>query len=483
MRFDLIARFFACVQLAMFSNAVYCQGRPDEPLPNIVLIVADDLGNGDLGCYGQTKIKTPNIDALAANGMKFMQFYAGTSVCAPSRASMLTGLHTGHTAVRGNKELQPEGQFPLPVNAFTIAELLKKSGYVTGDFGKWGLGPVGSTGDPLKQGFDRFFGYNCQRQSHNYYPDHLWSQNQQVKLSGNTVNSFKVYAPDTIQREALRFISDNAAKPFFLYLSYTLPHAALQVEDEALFARYKAEFNEQPVAVKTPWTGEGYAPQPYPRAAYATMVTTLDRYVGEVVNELKNKGLEQNTIIIFTSDNGPHREGGNDPDYFNSNMGLRGYKRDLYEGGIRTPMIVSWIPKIKKGSKSQHIGAFWDLMPTFAEITNYKLNEYTDGLSFLPELLGNKQPVHEFLYWEFHEGGGRQALRMDQWKGVRQEVLKDLNSPIELYDLKKDPGEKTNLAKKFPEIIKSMRIVIEQQHVENDDFPLTKKKNDENSRP
>ncbi|MBC7826559.1 MAG: arylsulfatase [Chitinophagaceae bacterium] len=483
MKFVVSAVLFAGVQLFFPCKSVYSQDGKATPLPNIVLIVTDDLGTGDLGCYGQVKIKTPNIDALASEGMKFMQFYAGTSVCAPSRASLLTGLHTGHTAVRGNRELKPEGQFPLPSNAFTIAEMLKKSGYVTGDFGKWGLGPVGSTGDPLNQGFDRFFGYNCQRQSHNYYPDHLWNQDQQVKFPGNTISSFHVYAPDTIQRKALSFISDNAAKPFFLYLSYTLPHAALQVKDEVLFERYKAEFNEQPVAIKTPWNGQGYSPQAYPHAAYATMVTTLDRYVGEVVNELKIKGLDQNTIIIFTSDNGPHREGGNDPDYFNSNMSLRGYKRDLYEGGIRTPMLVSWPSKIKKESKSQYAGAFWDLMPTFAEIIGYKLNEYTDGISFLPELLAKKQPIHEFLYWEFHEAGGIQALRMDQWKGVKQNVLNEPNSPIQLYDLKNDPGEKYNLAKKFPEIVKSMRVVMEQQHVENDEFPLTKKKNDEADQP
>ncbi|RYY17153.1 MAG: arylsulfatase [Chitinophagaceae bacterium] len=476
MKSELIAGFFACVLLVFPVKFVLSQDEKRTPLPNIVLIVADDLGIGDLGCYGQTKINTPNIDALAASGMKFNQFYAGTSVCAPSRASLLTGLHTGHTAVRGNREMQPEGQFPLPASAFTIAELLKKSGYTTGNFGKWGLGPVGSAGDPLKQGFERFFGYNCQRQSHNYYPGHLWDQDQQVKFVTNTINSFTVYAPDTIQQKTLQFIASNALKPFFLYLSYTLPHAALQAKDDTMLAAYRGEFKEQPVTIKTPWTGAGYAPQPYPRAAYATMVSTLDRYVGEVLNELKKSGIEQNTIVIFTSDNGPHNEGGNDPAFFNSNMNLRGYKRDLYEGGIRVPLIVSWPSKIRKGSVSRHIGAFWDFMPTFAEIAGYNLNEYTDGLSLLPELLGKKQPVHEFLYWEFHEAGGRQALRMDQWKGVRQNVLNDAAAPIELFDLKNDPGEKLNLAKRFPEIIKTMRVVMEQQHVENEDFPFTKKK-------
>jgi len=442
--------------------------------PNIILIVADDLGAGDLGCYGQSKITTPNIDALAKTGMRFTQFYAGTSVCAPSRAALMTGLHTGHTAIRGNREIQPEGQWPLPQNSTTIAEILKQAGYVTGDFGKWGLGAVGSTGDPLKQGFDTFFGYNCQRQSHNYYPDHLWDQDQRINYPENKPDNFKDYAPDIIHKKALSFINDNKQKPFFLYLSYTLPHAALQLPDDSLFSHYKKLFNESPVPVKLPWSGEGYAPQAYPHAAYAAMVTRLDNYVGQIINDIKVKGLDKNTVIIFTSDNGPHKEGGNDPDFFNSNMGLRGYKRDLYEGGIRVPMIVNWPGKVKAGTKSDHIGAFWDLMPTFAEICNRK-PEYTDGISFLPELLSRKQNIHESLYWEFHESGGRQAVRMDQWKGIRQNIISDPNAPIELYDLKNDPEEKKDLSKKYKDIVKTMRTVMDQQHVENDDFPLLKK--------
>jgi arylsulfatase A len=465
----------ALLPLLICRGSVSGQSAPAVTLPNIILIVADDLGNGDLGCYGQRKIATPNIDALAAKGMLFKQFYAGTSVCAPSRASLMTGLHTGHTPVRGNREVQPEGQFPLPAHTLTIASMLKQQGYVTGDFGKWGLGYVGSTGDPLKQGFDYFFGYNCQRQSHNYYPDHLWKQDQQVKFDLNRNDNFHDYAPDIIQRQARSFIRENRSKPFFLYLSYTLPHAALQVGDDSLFNAYKNKFNEQPVPVKEPWDGTGYAPQAYPHAAYATMVGKLDQYVGEVMKDVEENGLSPNTIVIFTSDNGPHKEGGNDPEFFNSNMGLRGFKRDLYEGGIRVPMIVSWPGTIKPGMKSEHVGAFWDLLPTFAALSKTTLREYTDGVSFLPELIGQRQQSHELLYWEFHEGGGSQAVRMDQWKGVRRQVVADANAPVELYDLKHDAAEKNDISKKYPEIIRRMRIVMEQQHVENENFPLFKK--------
>ncbi|MET0298793.1 MAG: arylsulfatase [Flavitalea sp.] len=457
------------IAMLMFSGTLSAQ---DSSKPNIILIVADDLGIGDLGVYGQKKIRTPNIDALAKNGMRFNQFYAGTSVCAPSRASLLTGLNTGHTAIRGNKEMQPEGQFPLPEQSFTIAELLRNAGYRTGDFGKWGLGPVGSTGDPLKQGFDVFYGYNCQRQSHNYYPDHLWSQDIKVNLPENTFTTFKTYAPQLIQEQALKFIDNSKNKPFFLYLSYTLPHAALQVEADPAFEQYKQAFKEKPVPVQTSWNGQGYAPQEFPHAAYATMVHKLDEYVGQVVAAVKNKGLENNTIIIFTSDNGPHKEGGNDPDFFKSNMGFRGYKRDLYEGGIRVPMIVSWPEHIKRNRVSEHIAAFWDILPTFAELTQQKITTNTDGLSFVSELFGKRQEIHEQLYWEFHENGGRQALRMDQWKGYRENVIKDEFAPIELYDLRNDPGEKKNVARKFPGIVSRMREVMLLQHVESDDFPL-----------
>ncbi len=452
------------------TGNVYAQDATRSP--NIVLIVADDLGIGDLGCYGQKLIKTPNIDQLARQGKKFTQFYSGTSVCAPSRASLMTGLHTGHTAIRGNKEIQPEGQWPLPASGLTLAKMLKRAGYITANFGKWGLGSVGSTGDPLNQGFDYFYGYNCQRQSHNYYPSHLWSQQQKISLD-NSVTKQMNYAPELIQEQALNFIEKNKSKPFFLFLAYTLPHAALQTPDDSVFNYYKSQIRETAVPVAQ-WNGVGYQPQPYPKAAYATMVTHLDQYVGEVVARLKKEGIYENSVILFTSDNGPHKEGGNDPEFFNSNGIFKGHKRDLYEGGIRVPMIVSWPGVSKAGSTSLYVGAFWDLLPTFAEIAGDSLDVYTDGISFVNELKQKRQRPHEFLYWEFHEDGGRQAVRMDQWKIVRLNVTENQYAPIALYDLRKDPGETRDLSRKYPNIVTRMRAVMEQQHVEQPDFPFLK---------
>lgn len=395
---SLVILFFCIIPFTAFE-----QNRP-----NIVFILADDMGYGDLGCYGQKLIETPHIDALAAKGIRFTQFYAGTSVCAPSRSSLLTGQHTGHTPIRGNYEIQPEGQLPLPDTAYTIAKMLKDAGYVTGDFGKWGLGYPGSEGTPGKQGFDHFFGYNCQRQSHNYFPDHLWDNDTRVDYA-NTPENQKYYAPDLIQKKALEFIDENKTKPFFLYLSYTLPHAALQLpHGDSLLEYYKRKFNEQPKTIPALWDGKGYQPQAYPHAAYAAMVTKLDNYIEQVVEKLKTLGIEKNTLIIFTSDNGPHREGGNDPAFFNSSGGFKGIKRDLYEGGILTPMIAYWPAVITKPKVSGLTGAFWDFMPTFAAMAGAPAPPHTDGISLLPTLSSNgKQRQHEFLYWEFHEDGGR----------------------------------------------------------------------------
>lgn len=468
----IMKNIFSFFIALIFSTGVVYAQKTEQP-PNIILIVADDLGIGDLGCYGQKLIRTPHLDDLAKKGKRFTQFYAGTSVCAPSRASLITGLHTGHTTIRGNREIQPEGQWPLPAGSVTIAKTLQRAGYVTGNFGKWGLGAVGSSGDPLNQGFDFFYGYNCQRQSHNYYPAHLWKQQQKILLSSNTADSQKEYAPALIQKEALGFITHQKSKPFFLYLSYTLPHAALQTPDDSLFNAYKKLFNEQPVTVAK-WNGTGYQPQAYPKAAYATMVSRLDQYVGEVMQRLKEEGIDQNTLVLFTSDNGPHKEGGNDPDFFNSNGQFRGYKRDLYEGGIRVPLIVSWPGKTKKGSVSRHVSAFWDLLPTLREIAGDTLNVYTDGISFVPELLQRRQQPHEFLYWEFHEGGGIQAVRMDQWKAVRLNVIENEYAPIALYDLKNDPGETKDLSTRFPNIVARMRSVMQHQHIEQEHFPFLK---------
>ena len=444
--------------------------------PNVIFILADDLGYGDLGCYGQQKIQTPNIDELAKEGIRFTQFYAGTSVCAPSRASLLTGLHTGHTAVRGNMGMEPEGQFPIPDSAFTIAEMFKKAGYTTGDFGKWGLGPVGSSGDPIKQGFDSFYGYNCQSLAHDYFPDHLWNNDLRVDLP-NTIDNQTSYAGDLIQQKALDFITSNKSKPFFLYLSYTLPHAALQLpENDPRLTSYKKLFNEDAKPIKT-GDGKGYQPQAYPHAAYAAMVQRLDDYVGQVVGQLKKLGLDKNTLIVFTSDNGPHKEGGNTPEFFNSNGGYRGIKRDLYEGGIRVPMIMRWPAMIEKGKTSNQTGAFWDFLPTFAELVQQPLKTKVDGISIMPTIIskGNQQQ-HEYFYWEFHENGGRQAVRMGEWKGVRLNVRQNPDGDIQLYHLRNDPYETKDLKAEQPEIVKKINNIMQEAHLENADFPLITRK-------
>ncbi|PRY04322.1 arylsulfatase A-like enzyme [Pontibacter ummariensis] len=452
-----------CCTLAAFA----------QKKPNVVFILVDDMGYGDLGCYGQELIETPNLDKLAANGVRFTQFYAGTSVCAPSRASLMTGKHTGHTPVRGNFEIEPEGQYPIPDSTFTMAEMFLRAGYTTGLFGKWGLGYPSSAGEPNKQGFDRFFGYNCQRQSHNFFPDHLWDNGQRVDLS-NTPTDQQEYAADIIQKEALNFLEDNANNPFFLYLAYTLPHAALQLpEGDEVFEKYKRKFNEQPQPVKAGWQGVGYQPQAYPKAAYAAMVTKVDNYIGEVVQALKTQGIEKNTLIVFASDNGPHREGGNQPEFFNSSGGFRGIKRDLYEGGIRVPVIASWPSMIRKGRQSDYIGAFWDFLPTFAELTGQPAPQNIDGISILPMLTSKgKQAQHKFLYWEFHEDGGRQAVRLGDWKGVRIGVVADSRAPVQLFNLATDPAETTDVSAVHPEVVQEIERIMEFAHVEHESFPL-----------
>jgi len=464
--------FILCVLSVSLVSA-----QKNDQKPNIVFILADDLGYGDLGVYGQKIIKTPNIDRLAQDGILFTEFYAGTSVCAPSRSSLLTGQHTGHTYIRGNKEIEPEGQEPLVDSVQTYAQLLQEKGYTTGAFGKWGLGMVGTSGAPDKKGFDTFFGYNCQRQSHRYYPTHLWSNEQKIVLEGNDLTNKVHYAPSLIQEKTIAFIEENQNKPFFLFIPTTLPHAELQGPDDEFYKMYANEFEEKaykgndygPNATVT-----GYASVEKPRATYAAMVSRMDAYVGEVIAKIEELGLSENTIIIFSSDNGAHREGGADPVFFNSSGNLRGYKRDLYEGGIKTPFIVKWPAKIKPGSKSDHIGSFWDIMPSFVDITKANKPHYTDGLSFLPTLLGktNKQKKHKYLYWEFHEDGGRQAVRMGKWKAVRLNVNKNPNGDIELYDLSIDPKEQNNLADSNPKIVKKMKGYLQEAHRPNALFPF-----------
>ena len=446
--------------------------------PNIIYIIADDLGYGDLSCYGQEKFETPNIDRLAEQGIRFLQHYSGSTVCAPSRSSLMTGLHTGHTPVRGNREIQPEGQYPLADSVFTVAELMKKAGYVTGAFGKWGLGAPGSQGDPNNQGFDEFYGYNCQRYAHRYYPPHLWHNDIKINLEndGDTVE----YAQDMIHDEAIRFIVDNQDTSFFLFMPYVIPHAELMVPRDEILASFEGKFEEPAPYEGADYDDEnfrygGYASQPKPRAVFAAMITRLDEYVGDVMNKLDELGLEDNTIVMFTSDNGPHVEGGADPDFFDSNGIYKGYKRDLYEGGIRVPFIVKWPDKVDRGSESNHASAFWDLMPTLAELTDQELPVVTDGISFLNAMQGKEQPEHDYLYWEFHEQGGKQAVLMGNWKGIRLNVIEDPNGPIELYDLAVDPKEENNIADEHPDVVSDIESIMKIAHKPNPVFQFIDK--------
>ena len=452
-----------------------CNTTVEETKPNVIYILMDDMGYGDAGCYGQEKFTTPNIDQMAADGMKFTQHYSGSTVCAPSRSSLLTGQHTGHTPIRGNKEIKPEGQAPMPASAVTIAEILKGAGYTTGAFGKWGLGFVGTEGDPNNQGFDEFYGYNCQRMAHRYYPTHLWHNSEKVMMEGNDWKHTVTYAQDLIQDATIDFIETNKDKPFFAYVPIVLPHAELLVPDDEILAEYADKFEETPfVAQKGGDYNEDhliymYASQPKPRATFASMMTRADKYVGEIMAKLDELGIAENTIVMFTSDNGPHQEGGADPEFFNSNGGLRGFKRDLYEGGIRTPFLAVWPGKIAPGSSSDLISAFWDVMPTVADIAGVKLTNETDGISLLPTLLGKgEQAEHPYLYWEFHEKGGRLGVRMGDWKGVIYNVSKKVPNDFELYDLSVDPSETNNVAKDHPEIEAQIREIMKNARTESD---------------
>jgi len=431
--------------------------------PNIVYILADDLGYGDLSVYGQTHFKTPNIDKLAEQGMLFTDHYSGSTVCAPARASLMTGKYVGHAVVRGNAEYRPEGQAPMPGDTFTMANMFKKAGYATGLFGKWGLGAPGTASEPMKMGFDRFFGYNCQRHAHHYYPYYLWDDNQRMLLWNNFGLETGDYATHFIQKEALKWVESNKDQPFYLFYALVQPHAEMFAPEEYM-EKYRGKFLPESSYEGTDGGPDfrkfAYGSQPESHAAFAAMVNVIDDYVGELMAKLEELGIADNTLVIFTSDNGPHQEGGHDPDYFDSNGIYKGHKRDLYEGGIRVPMIAKWPGKIKEGTTSDHPSAFWDVLPTMAEITKQKLPEKVDGISFLPTLLGKKQKEHDFLYWEFHERKGRVAIRKGDWKGVRYNVAEDANSPLELYDLSKDPGEANNIAKKHPEVVAELDKLI-----------------------
>jgi arylsulfatase A-like enzyme len=468
---------FASVVLLFTSCQTQPKQETEEVKTNIVYILADDLGYGDLSVYGQTNFQTPNLDKMAAEGMLFTQHYSGTTVCAPSRSSLMTGFHTGHTSIRGNKEWKPEGQWPIPDSTFTIAEMLKQAGYTTGAFGKWGLGYIETDGSPDKQGFDEFFGYNCQRLAHNYYPGHLWNNQEKVILEGNTGDEFGQYAPELIHQRALQFIEKNKDKPFFLFYPNTIPHAELLLPEKNL-AQFRDKFlpenNYKGAEPGSPGFREGpYGTQPESHAAFAAMVTLLDKQVGEVLEKLKELGLEKNTIVVFTSDNGPHLEGGADPDYFNSNGKLKGYKRDLYEGGIRVPMLAWWPGKIEAGSTNDHISAFWDVLPTFAELVGIEAPKNIDGISFMPSLLKKEgQKQHDYLYWEFHEQGGRKALRKGDWKLIHYNVFNTEKTTTELYNLATDIGEENNVAAEHPEIVEELMEQMNSARTESEDFPF-----------
>jgi arylsulfatase A len=441
--------------------------------PNIIYILADDLGYGDLSFTGQQKFQTPNIDALAKDGMFFTQHYAGSTVCAPSRSALMTGQHTGHTFIRGNKEAPIEGQYPMDSAVVTVAEYLKMAGYTTGIYGKWGLGSPFSEGDPLNQGFDQFYGYNCQRLAHNYYPYHLWDNQTKEVLTANQDSLKGDYAPELIHEKALTFIEENKDQPFFLYYASLIPHAELFAPERymEMFRGKLLPENEFKGQDDGPnYKNGGYGSQDESHAAFAAMIYLLDQQVGEIRKKVEELGIADNTLIIFTSDNGPHKEGGADPNYFDSNGLFTGFKRDLNEGGVRVPMIAFWPETIKANSTSDHASAFWDFLPTVSELIGTEPPSDIDGISYLPTLLGKEQPKHKFLYWEFHERGGKQAVRMGDWKGIRLKMAKDQSAPIALYDLAADPSEENDLASQYPDIVAQIDQIMSEQHATSDVF-------------
>ena len=461
--------------LAIIFAFISCQSKNEiAQKPNIIYILADDLGYGDLSFQGQTKFQTPNIDQLAEDGITFTQHYAGSTVCSPSRSVLLTGQHTGHTPIRGNKG-NAFGNWPIPAEILTVAEILQQNGYATGAFGKWGLGAPGSEGDPNNQGFDEFFGYNHQTLAHNYYPAYLNHNQDTVWLKDNEGTGEGIYAPIPIHEHAIKFIVENKDKPFFMYYPSVIPHAELFAPEEYM-AKYRGKFLPEK-EYKGADEGAprykigGYGSQPESHAAFAAMVNLLDDQVGEIVAKLKELGIDDNTIIMFSSDNGPHMEGGADPDYFDSNSIYKGYKRDLYEGGIRVPMIVKWPGKIEAASKSNHISAFWDILPTITDLIDAPTPENIDGISFLPSLLGDKeQKQHDYLYWEFHERSGRRALRKGDWKLVQYNVLTPEKTSTELYNLANDEGEEKDVASNNPDIVKELEALMNSARTESDVF-------------
>jgi len=461
----LIRRLFKFAAVLAFAAGLVVSPVVEAAAkPNIIYIMVDDLGYGDLGCYGQKRIKTPNIDRMAKEGMKFTQFYAGSTVCAPSRCVLMTGLHTGHALIRGNKEVKPMGQWPLPAETVTVAEVLKDAGYATGLVGKWGLGAPGTEGVPNKQGFDFFYGYLCQRHAHNFYPEFLYRNDQRERLKGNVVNNDRedgagvaekkvTYSHDLCAEEALGFVGRNKDKPFFLYLALTIPHANNEGRQEGMEVPSYGRYQD------LDW--------PEPQKGHAAMISRMDKDVGRLLKRLKRHGIDDHTLVIFTSDNGPHREGGNDPMFNDSNGPLRGIKRDLYDGGIRVPFIARWPGKIEAGGSSDHIGYFGDFMSTAAELAGGKAPEGLDSISLVPTLTGKgKQGQHDYLYWEFIGGGKHyQAVRYKHWKGIQR-----YDGGFELYNVSRDIGEETDLAAAKPELVAQIRAMIDEAHTPSELF-------------
>jgi arylsulfatase len=445
--------------------------------PNVIFILADDLGWAELGCYGQTKIRTPNIDRIAAEGIRFTQHYSGSPVCAPSRCVLLTGLHTGHAFVRDNREKggwgpdEPEGQLDLPAGTVTVGHLLRRAGYATGAIGKWGLGGPGSSGDPDRQGFDHWYGYLCQRVAHNHYPTHLWRNGRREELEGNVWGNLtgSQYAHDLMAEEALRFIERNRGGPFFLYLAFTIPHLAIQVPQDSL-DRYSGLWPDPPYE-----GGKGYLPHPEPRAGYAAMVSRMDRDVGRILDLLKRLDLDDDTIVMFSSDNGATYDiGGADSPFFASAGPLRGRKGSVWEGGIRVPLVARWPRTIAPGRVTGHVSAFWDLLPTLTDLAGAETPGGLDGISYAPTLLGDRrQRRHEYLYWELASRGysGQQAVRLGDWKAVRRNMHKG-NTAIALFDLADDIGERHDVAAAHPQVVERMRRIMENAHTPSKQFPM-----------
>ncbi|UCG29079.1 MAG: arylsulfatase [Bacteroidales bacterium] len=442
--------------------------------PNVILIIADDLGYNELGCYGQEIIKTPFIDRLAEEGIRFTCHYSGSPVCAPSRCVLLTGKHTGHSYIRNNFEVKGgdgfQGQKPIPDSVLTIAEILKDRGYATGAVGKWGLGKVGSEGDPNKQGFDLFFGFNCQRHAHNHYPRFLLRNQDTIRLEGNNRELYgEQYSQDLFIDEALQFISGNKNTPFFLYLPFTIPHLSIQVPEESLKEYIGVIPEEQ-------YIHRSYLQHPNPRAGYAAMITHMDKGIGRILDHLKELGIDKNTLVIFTSDNGPayDRLGGSDSEFFKSAGEFKGLKGSVYEGGIRVPFIARWPGMINPGMVSDHISAFQDILPTLAEITGAIPPQDTDGISFLPTLSGQEnQEQHDYLYMEFPSYGGQQMVRMGEWKGVRQYIFRD-SMNVELYHLTDDIGEERDVSAEYPDIVKRMEEFMKTARTPSVEFPFNR---------